>query len=56
MDILLYLLPILQMGVLLHDNTLDDKTNKMEGPISSLINSIGNAFSTPVTEEEITVK
>jgi len=54
MDILLYLLPILQMGVLLHDNTLDDKTNKMEGPISSLINTIGNAFSAPVTEEEVT--
>jgi H+/gluconate symporter-like permease len=56
MHILLYLLPILQMGVLLHDNTLDDKTNKMEGPISSLINTIGNAFSKPVSEEEVTSK
>jgi len=44
------------MGVLLHDNTLDDNTNKMEGPVSSLINTIGNAFSKPVTEEEVTVK
>ncbi len=47
--ILLYLPPALHMGELLHDNTLDDNTNKMEGPISSLINSIGAAFSTPVT-------
>jgi len=52
-NILLYLLPDLQIGELLHDNSLDDKTNKMEGPVSSLINSIGAAFSTPVTEEEV---
>jgi hypothetical protein len=51
--ILLYLPPGLHMGELLHDNTLDDNTNKMEGPISSLINSIGAAFSTPVTEGEV---
>lgn len=52
-NILLYLPPGLHMGELLHDNTLDDKTNKMEGPISSLISSIGTAFSTPVTEDEL---
>jgi len=56
MDFLLYLLPILQMGVLLHDNTLDDNTNKMEGPVSSLINTIGNAFSKPVSQEEVMSK
>ncbi len=50
--ILLYLPAALNMGELLHDNTLDDNTNKMEGPISSLMHSIGAAFSTPVTEEE----
>ena len=55
-DILLYLLPILQIGDLLHDDSLDDNTNKMEGPVSSLISSIGSVFSTPVTEEEITDK
>jgi hypothetical protein len=52
-NILLYLPATLNMGSLLHDDTLDDNTNKMEGPISSLMHSIGNAFSTPVTEEEI---
>lgn len=51
-NILLYLLPELHMGELLSDNTLDDSTNKMEGPVSSLITGIGNAFSTPVTEAE----
>ena len=52
-DILLYLPAELKMGELLHDNTLDDNTNKMEGPISSLMKSIGAAFSNPVTGEEI---
>lgn len=52
-NILLYLPPHLNMGNLLHDNTLDDNVNKMEGPISSLIKNIGNAFSKPVTDEEI---
>lgn len=51
--ILLYLLPALKIGELLHDDTLDDNTNKMEGPISSLMQSIGSAFSKPVTEDEI---
>ncbi len=52
-NILLYLPPALNMGELLHDNTLDDNTNKMQGPISSLMNTIGAAFSTSVTTEEI---
>lgn len=52
-DILLYLPAGLKMGELLHDNTLDDNTNKMEGPISSLMQSIGSAFSKPVTNDEI---
>lgn len=51
--ILLYLPTELRMGELLHDNTLDDNTNKMEGPISSLMQSIGAAFSKPVTGDEI---
>ncbi|MEO6251857.1 MAG: hypothetical protein ABIO79_01015 [Ferruginibacter sp.] len=52
-DILLYLVPALNMGRLLHDETLDDNTNKMEGPVSSLMQNIGSAFSNPVTGEEI---
>jgi hypothetical protein len=52
-NILLYLPAELKMGELLHDNTLDDNTNKMEGPISSLMQSIGSAFTNPVTEKEI---
>ncbi len=51
--ILLYLPAALNMGDLLHDETLDDNTNKMEGPISSLMQSIGNAFSKPVTGDDI---
>lgn len=51
-NILLYLPTALHMGELLHDNTLDDNTNKMEGPISSLMHTIGAAFSTPETEKD----
>lgn len=52
-NILLHLLPALSMGKVVHDNALDDNTNKMEGPVSSLIQNIGNIFSSPVTGEEI---
>ena len=48
-NILLYLPAELNMGGLLDDETLDDQTNKMEGPISSLIQNIGTVFSTPDT-------
>lgn len=51
-DILLYLLPSLKMGELLNDSTLDDNTNKMEGPISSLMHSLSNIFVNPTTEAE----
>ncbi len=51
-DILLYLLPTLKIGELLNDNTLDDDTNKMEGPISSLMHSLGNVFTNPTSEAE----
>ena len=46
-DLLPYLPASLNMGELLGDTTLDDKTNKMEGPISSLMHSIESGFSTP---------
>ncbi len=52
-EILLYLPPYLNMGKHLQDETLDDNVNKMEGPISSLIKNIGNAFSKSVTDEEV---
>jgi hypothetical protein len=43
--ILLYLPAALQMGELMNDDTLDDRTHKMEGPLSSLMQSIGSGFS-----------
>jgi len=43
--ILVYLPAALQLGYLLNDNAMDDRTNKMEGPISSLMHSIENKLS-----------
>lgn len=54
--ILLYLPASLQIGTLLNDDTLDDNTNKMEGPISSMMQSIGSAFSTPVVQDDIKIQ
>jgi hypothetical protein len=44
-DVLTYLPAELQMGKLLEDNTIDDRTNKMEGPVSGLMHTIEKAFS-----------
>ena len=44
-EILVYLPASMQMGVLLNDNTLDDRTNKMEGPISNFMHTIENKMS-----------
>ena len=44
-EILVYLPPQLDMGHLLNDPTIDDRTNKMEGPISNLMHKIENKFS-----------
>lgn len=44
-NILVYLPPALNMGDLLKDNTLDDRTNKMEGPVSSFMHKIENKLS-----------
>lgn len=44
-NILTYLPPSLQIGELLNDTTLDDTVTKMEGPVSSLMNKLSNAFS-----------
>jgi hypothetical protein len=51
-----YLPAALHMGELVHEETLDDNTNKMEGPISSLMHKIASAFSNPTNEEEVSDK
>jgi len=43
--ILVYLPAALAIGDLLNDESLDDRTNKMEGPISNLVHKIENNFS-----------
>lgn len=48
---LLYLIPALHIGTSINDNALDDNTNKMEGPMSSLITSIGELFSSPASKD-----
>ena len=52
-NILLYLPAILNLGEIINNNTIDDRTNKMEGPVSSLMQSIGSVFDSPTTEKEI---
>jgi hypothetical protein len=44
-NILSYLPSTLHMGDLLHDPTMDDRTNKMEGPVSSFMHKIEGIFS-----------
>lgn len=45
-DNILHHLPAsLQMGKLLDDDTMDDRTNKMEGPVSGLMHTIEKIFS-----------
>ncbi len=44
-EILKYLPGKLKIGALLNDTTLGDNTNKMEGPVSSLMHKIENIFS-----------
>lgn len=52
-NILQYLPAALQLGALLDDDTLDDHTHKMDGPISGLMHKIEKAFSgAPPAEEE----
>jgi hypothetical protein len=43
--ILQYLPAAMNIGDVLNDETMDDKTNKMEGPISNFMHKIENAFS-----------
>jgi len=51
-NILQHLPAALQLGSLLDDDTLDDHTHKMDGPVSGLMHKIEKAFSgTPPAEE-----
>jgi len=52
-NILLYLPAALNFGEILHNNSLDDATNKMEGPISSLMQGIGSMFSNPTLTDDV---
>ncbi len=45
-DVLLYLPPSLDLGSLLENNNLDDRTGKMEGPVSSFMHTVEKIFST----------
>ncbi len=44
-NILVYLPPALHMGELLNDELLDDRTNKMEGPVSNVMHKIEDKLS-----------
>ncbi len=44
-EVLSYLPASLQLGTLLGNNNLDDRTNKMEGPISGLMHKLENQFN-----------
>ena len=44
-NILLYLPAAMQLGDLLDDDTLDDRTNKMEGPISNFMHKVEDKLS-----------
>jgi hypothetical protein len=44
-NILVYLPAALQLGDVLGDETVDDRTNKMEGPVSNFMHKIENVLS-----------
>jgi len=44
-DTLLYLPAVLGIGDLLNNNNLDDRTNKMEGPVSSFMHKLEKQFN-----------
>jgi len=43
--IIVYLPPVMKMGDLLNDEQLDDRTNKMEGPVSGFMHRVENLLS-----------
>jgi hypothetical protein len=44
-NILMYLPPEMQLGKTLKDNSMDDRTNKMEGPVSDLMHFFEKVFT-----------
>jgi len=44
-ETLLYLPPSLELGSILQNNNLDDRTGKMEGPVSSFMRKVENTFN-----------
>lgn len=44
-EFLAYLPASIQIGKILNDETIDDRTNKMEGPVSNVMHTIGQVFS-----------
>jgi hypothetical protein len=49
---LIYLPGYLQIGQALRDETLDDRTNKMEGPVSGFMHSVEKVFSSSSNEKK----
>jgi hypothetical protein len=45
-DTLLYLPPALELGTILKNNNLDDRTGKMEGPVSTFMRKVEKTFNT----------
>lgn len=52
-NILVFLPPDLEMGELLNDNSIDDRTNKMEGPVSNAMHTIESLLSGKDKSKEI---
>ena len=44
-EFLSYLPASIQIGKILNDESIDDRTNKMEGPVSDMMHKIGQVFS-----------
>lgn len=51
-----YLPAELQIGKLLDDNTMDDRTNKMEGPVSTMMHKIETLLTGQESEEDANKK
>ncbi|MCY7291553.1 MAG: hypothetical protein LH615_05150 [Ferruginibacter sp.] len=51
-----YLPAELRIGKLLDDNTMDDRTNKMEGPVSSIMHKIETMITGQESEEDANKK
>jgi hypothetical protein len=49
-NILQHLPADIEIGNILNDNTLDDRTNKMSGPVSGLMHTIEKTFASTDTE------